>query len=205
MASRTRPRLLTLGGRRSVAGRPHLSVIHIPSTTPPPQPTTPSSHPLRPRTPPTLSLVSRRLPATLSLFRAAGLIRDSRAPERLQFNHSHFLKMPQPIHTFNIVPKLPPALEPLREIVYNLWWSWEPAARRLFRNLDVDLWNQTNHNPLRMLQFCARRVWKPPRRTKASPANSPASTPSSAPTSTARTLTDASPPAPPGPRATATT
>ena len=58
-----------------------------------------------------------------------------------------------PFQTFNIVPKLPPALEPLREIVYNLWWSWEPAARRLFRELDVQLWEQTNHNPLRMLQL----------------------------------------------------
>ena len=61
--------------------------------------------------------------------------------------------MHPPIQTFNIVPKLPPALEPLREIVYNLWWSWEPAARRLFRELDVELWEQTNHNPLRVLQL----------------------------------------------------
>jgi starch phosphorylase len=61
--------------------------------------------------------------------------------------------MHPPLQTFNIVPKLPPALEPLREIVYNLWWSWEPAARRLFRELDVDLWDKTNHNPLRMLQL----------------------------------------------------
>ncbi len=61
--------------------------------------------------------------------------------------------MHPPIQTFNIVPKLPPALEPLREIVYNLWWSWEPAARRLFYRLDETLWEQTNHNPLRVLQL----------------------------------------------------
>ena len=61
--------------------------------------------------------------------------------------------MHAPIQTFNIVPKLPPALEPLREIVYNLWWSWEPAARRLFRELDPELWTRTNHNPLRVLQL----------------------------------------------------
>ncbi len=57
------------------------------------------------------------------------------------------------IQTFNIVPKLPPALEPLREIVYNLWWSWEPAARRLFQSVDAELWERTNHNPLRVLQL----------------------------------------------------
>lgn len=56
------------------------------------------------------------------------------------------------ILTYNVVPRLPPALEPLREMVYNLWWTWEPSARKLFRYLDIPLWEETNHNPLRMLQ-----------------------------------------------------
>ncbi|MFL6529946.1 MAG: alpha-glucan family phosphorylase [Chthoniobacterales bacterium] len=55
--------------------------------------------------------------------------------------------------TYNVVPKLPPALEPLREIVLNVWWTWEPSARRLFRHLDPELWERTNHNPVRMLQL----------------------------------------------------
>ena len=55
--------------------------------------------------------------------------------------------------TYNVIPMLPPALEPLREIVFNLWWTWEPAARRLFRHLDPELWDRTNHNPVRMLQL----------------------------------------------------
>src|SRR5437868_3539007 len=54
---------------------------------------------------------------------------------------------------YNVIPTLPPALEPLREITFNLWWTWEPSARRLFRHLDPDLWNRTNHNPVRMLQL----------------------------------------------------
>ena len=60
----------------------------------------------------------------------------------------------QPIHTFNVVPKLPAELEPLRDVVLNLWWTWEPRARGLFRHLDEELWHRTNHNPLRMLQLC---------------------------------------------------
>ena len=60
----------------------------------------------------------------------------------------------QPLHTFNVVPKLPAILEPLREIVFNLWWTWEAEARKLFRHLDPQLWHLTNHNPLRMLQLC---------------------------------------------------
>jgi starch phosphorylase len=54
---------------------------------------------------------------------------------------------------YNVIPTLPAALEPLREITLNLWWTWEPSARRLFRHLDPDLWNRTNHNPVRMLQL----------------------------------------------------
>ena len=60
----------------------------------------------------------------------------------------------EPILTYNVIPRLPSELEPLREMVYNLWWTWEPQARRLFRFLDVPLWDATNHNPLRMLQTC---------------------------------------------------
>ncbi|HYK23524.1 MAG TPA: alpha-glucan family phosphorylase, partial [Candidatus Acidoferrum sp.] len=55
--------------------------------------------------------------------------------------------------TYNVTPILPPALEPLRQMSFNLWWTWEPAARRLFRHLDPELWNRTNHNPVRMLQL----------------------------------------------------
>src|ERR1043166_110600 len=54
---------------------------------------------------------------------------------------------------YNVMPTLPAALEPLREMSFNLWWTWEPSARRLFRHLDPDLWNRTNHNPVRMLQL----------------------------------------------------
>jgi len=55
--------------------------------------------------------------------------------------------------TYNVTPTLPAALEPLREMSFNLWWTWEPSARRLFRLLDPELWNRTNHNPVRMLQL----------------------------------------------------
>src|SRR5580765_5791910 len=56
-------------------------------------------------------------------------------------------------HSYNVIPTLPAALEPLREMVLNLWWTWEPSARRLFRHLDPELWHRTNHNPTRMLQL----------------------------------------------------
>ncbi|MBA2585332.1 MAG: DUF3417 domain-containing protein, partial [Chthoniobacterales bacterium] len=55
--------------------------------------------------------------------------------------------------TYNVIPQLPDGLEALREMVFNLWWTWEPSARRLFRHLDPELWDRTNHNPVRMLQL----------------------------------------------------
>src|SRR3984893_3314706 len=55
--------------------------------------------------------------------------------------------------TYNVTPTLPATLEPLREMTFNLWWTWEPSARRLFRHLDPELWDRTNHNPVRMLQL----------------------------------------------------
>src|SRR6202007_767730 len=59
----------------------------------------------------------------------------------------------QPVQTFNVAPRLPEVLEPLRELAHNLWWTWEPDARRLFRHLDPQLWDRTNHNPIRMFQL----------------------------------------------------
>jgi starch phosphorylase len=53
--------------------------------------------------------------------------------------------------TYHVIPSLPKNLEKLREIAYNLYWTWNPDARELFRRLDRDLWVETNHNPIMML------------------------------------------------------
>lgn len=53
---------------------------------------------------------------------------------------------------FNATPSLPPALEPLRDIAFNLWWAWNPRARWLFWHIDPILWEKVNHSPLKMLQ-----------------------------------------------------
>ncbi len=48
--------------------------------------------------------------------------------------------------------KLPAELEGLHEVAYNLWWSWDAEARKLWRSLDRDLWRHTGHNPVAMLE-----------------------------------------------------
>ena len=57
----------------------------------------------------------------------------------------------KPFRTYTIVPRLPAELERLRELAYNLRWAWNHDTIALFRRLDPDLWNETNHNPVKML------------------------------------------------------
>ncbi|MFQ6048280.1 MAG: alpha-glucan family phosphorylase [Phycisphaerae bacterium] len=63
------------------------------------------------------------------------------------------------VRTFTVVPALPDELAPLRELAYNLWWSWNPDAFELFRRLDLQLWEAVYHNPVRFLaQIDQRRL-----------------------------------------------
>ena len=57
----------------------------------------------------------------------------------------------KPVHTFTIIPRLPASLERLRELAYNLRWAWNSETIELFRRLDNDLWEESGHNPVRML------------------------------------------------------
>ncbi len=52
---------------------------------------------------------------------------------------------------FTVVPRLPPALESLRDIAYNLWWSWARVAHELFVRIDPDLWETVHGNPIELL------------------------------------------------------
>ena len=47
---------------------------------------------------------------------------------------------------------LPAELEGLHTVARNLWWSWDTNARELWRQLDIDLWRATGHNPVAMLE-----------------------------------------------------
>ena len=40
----------------------------------------------------------------------------------------------------------------LRELAQNLWWSWQPDIRAIFRNLDPVLWSAVYHNPVALLE-----------------------------------------------------
>ncbi len=55
------------------------------------------------------------------------------------------------IGNFNVIPNLPEELEPLREISFNLFWTWNQDAINMFRRIDRELWEKTNHNPIKLL------------------------------------------------------
>jgi starch phosphorylase len=57
----------------------------------------------------------------------------------------------------NNVPfsNIPRRIEGLSELAYNLWWSWNIAARQLFKALDAPLWRATGHNAVKLLQQIA--------------------------------------------------
>jgi starch phosphorylase len=57
----------------------------------------------------------------------------------------------KPVQTFSVVPNLPPEIEALRQLAFNLRWSWNHETIELFRRLDRALWERTGHNPVLML------------------------------------------------------
>ena len=62
----------------------------------------------------------------------------------------------KPIYTFTVVPALPDQLQHLRELACNILWSWDHETIDLFRRLDRDLWEESGHNPVRMLGTIAQ-------------------------------------------------
>jgi glycogen phosphorylase len=47
---------------------------------------------------------------------------------------------------------VPERIKRLPELANDLWWTWNPQAREVFRRLDYTLWRQTAHNPVLMLR-----------------------------------------------------
>lgn len=47
---------------------------------------------------------------------------------------------------------LPRRIARLGELAYNLWWTWNPDAQRLFARIDLNLWEKVSHNPVLFLR-----------------------------------------------------
>lgn len=55
------------------------------------------------------------------------------------------------ITSFTVLPETPEALNPLKEIAYNMWYSWNWEAVKLFITLDPEYWEKSYQSPINML------------------------------------------------------
>lgn len=53
-------------------------------------------------------------------------------------------------------PQLPKRIEKLNEIANNLWWSWNTEFLRLFKKIDIDLWDTVEKNPVKFLKLVSQ-------------------------------------------------
>ena len=47
---------------------------------------------------------------------------------------------------------IPEKLTPLKELSRNLWWVWNTEARELFQYIDAEIWEESEHNPIILLE-----------------------------------------------------
>ena len=59
------------------------------------------------------------------------------------------------MYVFNKIivnPQLPKRIEDLEKIANNLWWSWNTEFLNLFKQIDADLWERVEKNPVKFLK-----------------------------------------------------
>jgi starch phosphorylase len=64
------------------------------------------------------------------------------------------------LRSFTVRPTLPPPLAPLHELAMNLRWSWDRAAREIFRSVDAVAWEAAGQDPMRLLGMVDHRRWE---------------------------------------------
>ncbi len=70
------------------------------------------------------------------------------------------MRMPE-VRTLPIADmEIPPDLARLRDLAYNLWWTWTPRARQIFEAIDPVRWHHY-HSPVELLINVEPRRWEP--------------------------------------------
>ncbi len=52
---------------------------------------------------------------------------------------------------------LPEELLPLKEIAFNLWWSWNYKAEDMFRMINPDRWEEFQYNPVKLIESLSKK------------------------------------------------
>ena len=55
-----------------------------------------------------------------------------------------------------VVPQLPERIKKLPDIANNLWWSWNTEFLGLFQEIDSDLWEKVEKNPVKFLKLVSQ-------------------------------------------------
>lgn len=53
-------------------------------------------------------------------------------------------------------PQLPSRINKLSEIANNLWWSWNTEFLKIFKEIDIDLWERVDKNPVKFLKLVSQ-------------------------------------------------
>ena len=53
-------------------------------------------------------------------------------------------------------PQLPARISKLSEISNNLWWSWNTDFLKIFKEIDIDLWERVDKNPVKFLKLVSQ-------------------------------------------------
>jgi len=59
-----------------------------------------------------------------------------------------------------VLPALPAELKELRKIALNLWWTWNPRGKNLFKLLNAYRWKESGHNPILMLRSLSEKEFR---------------------------------------------
>ena len=63
------------------------------------------------------------------------------------------------MYVFNritVKPQLPSRIGKLSEIANNLWWSWNTDFLKIFKEIDIDLWEKIDKNPVKFLKLISQ-------------------------------------------------
>ncbi len=55
------------------------------------------------------------------------------------------------VRNFTVLPSLPQNIKDLKTISENIFWAWNSEYVELFRQIDPDLWESCEHNPVKLL------------------------------------------------------